>query len=123
MRSRWFSPRAFLLHVGLLLWVAGCIAAGWWQIARAVEGNVLSYVYAIEWPVFAAAGVVGWWALIHSTAPSEAERAERKAFEDEQRMKAQAAKRRPDEEDDAMRAYNDHLAQLSGLDVPPKKET
>ena len=44
-------------------------------------------------------------------------RAERKVFEEEQRAAAQAAKRRPDEEDPALAAYNDHLAQLAADDL------
>ena len=128
MRSRWLSPRALVLHTACLFWVAGCIAAGWWQISRAIEGNSLSFVYAVEWPVFAIAGIAGWWALLHTAPATDAERSERKAFEEEQRKVAQQAKRRPDEEDDAMKAYNDHLATLNGMtpqelptDLPKEK--
>ncbi|MEI8051756.1 MAG: hypothetical protein WCI12_10000 [Actinomycetes bacterium] len=116
MRNRWLSPRALLVHLGVLAWVAGCLAAGWWQAARAFDGNALSYVYAIEWPIFAIAGIIGWWALIHTDPASAAERAERKAFEDAQRAAIQAAKRRPEDEDDALKAYNDHLEQLAAED-------
>lgn len=106
-----------MLHLCALLWVAGCLAAGWWQLSRALEGNSLSWVYTIEWPVFAIAGVAGWWALLH-TDPATAElRAARKVFEDEQRAAAQGAKRRPEEEDPALAAYNDHLAQLAADDL------
>lgn len=119
MNSRWFSPRALLIHAACLLWFGGCIAAGWWQIGRAVDGNSLSYVYVVEWPVFAVAGVVGWWALLHAPSVSDEERAERKAFQEEQRKLAQQAKRRPEEEDDVMKAYNDHLAKLNKMDSEP----
>lgn len=121
MKSRWFSPRALLLHAACLFWVAGCIAAGWWQVGRAVDGNSLSWVYAIEWPVFAVAGIVGWWALLHTKPATPEEKAERRAFEENQRKQAQQAKRRPDEEDEAMKAYNDHLAALNEV-TPPQGE-
>ena len=117
MTSRWLSPRALLLHLCMLVWVAGCVAAGWWQMSRALDGNSLSWVYTVEWPVFALAGVAGWWALIHTDPATADERAERKVFEEEQRAAAQAAKRRPDEEDPALAAYNDHLAQLAADDL------
>jgi hypothetical protein len=36
------------------------LALGWWQVGRAAAGNVLSYAYAVEWPVFAAFVVALW---------------------------------------------------------------
>ena len=116
MRTRWLSPRALFLHLAMVLWVGGCIAAGWWQISRAVDGNSLSYLYAIEWPVFAIGGVVVWWLLLHTAAATPEEREERKAFEEHQRAVAQGAKRRPEDEDDQLRAYNDYLAQQARAD-------
>jgi hypothetical protein len=100
----------------MLAWVVGCMAAGYWQISRAVAGNPLSYLYAVEWPVFAIGGVIGWWLLLHSAPVTAEEREHRRAFEARQRQTAQAAKRRPEEEDEALRAYNDHLAELAESD-------
>ena len=54
------------------MWVAGCALAAWWQVGRAIQGNQYSYLYAVEWPVFAVAGIFGWWALLH-TEPASAE--------------------------------------------------
>jgi DNA-binding transcriptional regulator of glucitol operon len=50
----------------MLLFVPGCAAAAWWQITRATDGNGLSYLYAVEWPIFAILGVYFWWMLIHT---------------------------------------------------------
>ena len=71
----------------MVLWFAGCLAAGWWQAARAMDGNALSYLYALEWPIFALAGVVIWWLLLHTAPVTPEEREERKAFEAAQRAK------------------------------------
>jgi hypothetical protein len=101
----------------MLAWVAGCLTLGWWQIARAAEGNALSYLYAVEWPIFALAGIVVWWLLLHTKAATPLEREERRLFEERQRAEAQAKMRRPDEEDDALRAYNDYLAALEDADL------
>jgi hypothetical protein len=60
------SKRALGLHAGVLFFVPGCAAAAWWQITRATDGNGLSYLYAVEWPVFAILGVYFWWMLIHT---------------------------------------------------------
>ena len=40
--------------------------AAWWQITRATDGNGLSYLYSVEWPIFAILGVYFWWMLIHT---------------------------------------------------------
>jgi integral membrane protein len=65
MRQRWLSPRALLLHVEVLVVAPACALAGWWQATRALAGNQLSWVYSVEWPLFAALAVFGWWHLVH----------------------------------------------------------
>ena len=54
------------MHLGFLLSLPLCIAATWWQITRAEEGNDLSYVYSVMWPVFAVLTVYFWWMLLHT---------------------------------------------------------
>ena len=53
------------MHLGVCLAIAMCLLAGWWQATRAMSGNTLSYLYAIEWPAFAVLAIVGWWQLVH----------------------------------------------------------
>lgn len=78
MANRWLSRRAFVLHFLLVTVVPGCLIAGWWQVHRALSGNLLSYFYSIEWPIFAILGVVAWWQLIHDVpTPAEYERPRR----------------------------------------------
>src|SRR5262245_55567880 len=36
------------------------LALGYWQVTRAANGNLLSFGYAIEWPVFAGFTSFGW---------------------------------------------------------------
>ncbi len=64
-RRRWISPRALLLHLEVLAVAPACFLAGWWQATRALAGNGLSWVYSVEWPIFALLAVGGWWYLIH----------------------------------------------------------
>jgi hypothetical protein len=40
--------------------VVAFLALGWWQMRRAVAGNMLSIGYAAEWPLFAAFVVFVW---------------------------------------------------------------
>jgi hypothetical protein len=65
VRNRWLSGRAVRLHVGVIVLVAACLGAGWWQITRALSGNGLSWFYSLEWPVIAVLCIGGWWHLIH----------------------------------------------------------
>ena len=114
VKSKWWSPRAVLLHFALILWVAMCILCAWWQVGRAIQGNTLSYMYSIEWPCFAILGVVGWFALVNAEAPTEDQEAERRAYEERMREQALRARRASAEgEDPTLAAYNDHLASLA----------
>jgi DNA-binding transcriptional regulator of glucitol operon len=122
MMTTWFSRRALRIHVLCLAWIGVCGGAAWWQISRAVGGNALSWVYAIEWPVFAGAAVYVWWHLLHTAPVSAQEREERRALEEELRAQTQASKRRPEDEDDALRAYNDHLASLAENDRSQREQ-
>lgn len=72
MRQRWFSKRALLWHLLLIVIVPACLYAGWWQAHRAIGGNTLSWAYTVEWPIFAVVAVIGWWQLIMEH-PSEVE--------------------------------------------------
>jgi len=114
--SKYFSRRALGLHLALVMWLAMCIFAAWWQVTRAFAGNSLSYLYAVEWPCFAILGFVGWWALLHNEKPSKWQ--EEARLEYEERMRAEAAAARQVDsieasEDPELAAYNDHLADLA----------
>lgn len=84
--QQWIRPRSLLLHVAFVVVAGGCLIAGWWQIHRAMQGNALSYLYSVEWPVFAIIAGIGWWQLVHDTPEFIAER---KAFH--ARMRAASA--------------------------------
>lgn len=121
MKERFLSLRALGLHFSLILWLAMCVTAAWWQVGRAASGNALSYLYAIEWPVFAVLGVVGWWGLLHIEKPTEEEEAARREYEEKMRLEAAAARVVDavfEPEDDTLAAYNNYLA---GLAEPPHK--
>jgi hypothetical protein len=116
VRSKYFTARALAVHVALVAWLVMCVLAAWWQVGRAVAGNSLSFLYAIEWPCFAVLGFFGWWALLHVERPTEDEEAARREYEE--RMRAAAAAARAAEsavgpEDPDLAAYNDHLAALA----------
>ena len=104
----------------MISWMAMCGAAAWWQVGRAVQGNGLSYMYAIEWPAFAVLGVLGWYALLNMEKVTEHQEQARREYEDQMRAQALMARQTSAEsEDPTLAAYNDHLANIS---VKPKKK-
>jgi hypothetical protein len=57
---RFLTPAWLLKHAAMVVLVGAFLALGWWQLDRAREGNLLSFGYAVEWPVFAAFVVFVW---------------------------------------------------------------
>ena len=108
---RWVSPRSLLIHLALVVSVPLFLAAAWWQVHRAESGNLLSYGYAVEWPLFAVAAVYLWWHLIHME-PGEAGGTGSEA-DGGLEGAAESWSRDRDEESPELRAYNDDLAFLA----------
>jgi hypothetical protein len=105
--------------VAVALFVPACVALTWWQVARAVGGNTLSWVYSFEWPVFAAYALYMWWKLLHEEPTSEAGRARPRPragtkpgpeAEAESRADGQGGQSAPEDE---LAAYNRYLAELN----------
>jgi hypothetical protein len=115
VRERWLSRRSLGLHAAVTLWVPACLFAGWWQVTRALDGNGLSYLYSVEWPVLALVGVWIWWSLVHTDPDTVGARAQRRMEEARVRAGEVAPRpqRRRDEEDEELAAYNDRLARLA----------
>ena len=110
-RSDWFTPRAWGLHLTLLVTVPTFLALCWWQVTRALSGNELSWAYVFEWPFFAAYAVYLWWKLVHD--PPGAPRAV--AGDRAAPIEAGGAAREPGVEsvaDGELDAYNRYLAAL-----------
>ena len=73
---QWTKPRSLGLHVLFLMVASGCLVAMWWQVHRAMQGNVLSYLYSVEWPAIAVVTGIGWWQMFHDTPEDIARRSE-----------------------------------------------
>ncbi|MGD0082720.1 MAG: hypothetical protein ABSD78_05915 [Acidimicrobiales bacterium] len=133
MRSLWWSRRAIVLHVALVLAVPSFLVLGFWQLSRALSGNLLSWAYVFEWPFFAGYATWMWWKLLHEDQPVP--RAERTAaggdggdgevetYDAAARPTAVAAGHAPrddfdpyDESDPELAAYNRYLAGLNASD-------
>ena len=52
------------LHLAALIAIPGSLAAGAFELWRALGGNQLSWAYAVEWPVIAGYGIHLWRTLV-----------------------------------------------------------
>lgn len=57
---RFLSAGWLLRHVIAITLVVAFLWLGWWQAQRAGAGNISSYAYAVEWPVFAGFVIFMW---------------------------------------------------------------
>ena len=124
VRDRWLSGRAVSLHLAVLMLVPACALAAWWQINRAADGNLLSYLYSVMWPVFGLLAVYFWWMLIHTDFETvglrgmQRQQAESVSVEPDASATAAAALETPPvitstSEDPELAAYNERLAGLA----------
>jgi hypothetical protein len=123
VRERWLSKRAVSLHLAVLLFVPGCAVAAWWQINRAEDGNQLSYLYSVMWPVFGILGLYFWWLLLHTdyeTVGLKGMRRQQEAAAADEGGKVAVVPPDPEVpapgpavEDPALAAYNARLAELA----------
>jgi hypothetical protein len=114
VRVLW-TPRWLVRHALALILITTFLGLAWWQVDRAVGGNLLSFAYAVEWPVFA--GFVGyvWLREVRRAlagpdtvaGPAPADPAPRRP----RRARPPAAY--DDSDDPALAAYNDYLAWLN----------
>ena len=119
MRNRWLTGGAIKLHTTAVIVIGICLAAGWWQLRRALGGHTPSWAYTIEWPFFAGYAVFTWWKLLHEEpgfAKEEATLATLSANGDAPSNEAgepSVAKPAEDDEEQKREAYNEYLRALS----------
>ena len=108
---RLFTPKWLLGHVLVWAGVAAFLALGWWQAGRAAEGNMLSWAYTFEWPLFAIFLVYMWireMRLTLSKAPKEKPRPAKRGP-----LITRRAPEVQDSGDPNLDEYNRYLAWLS----------
>jgi DNA-binding transcriptional regulator of glucitol operon len=57
---RLLTPRWVACHVLMVVLTIGMLGLAGWQLARATSGNMLSWGYTLQWPVFAGFVVFIW---------------------------------------------------------------
>lgn len=75
--TRLHGAPAVKLHLTLAVGLAISLAAGGYELYRALGGNPLSWAYTFEWPLFGAFGTYLWWRLLHEqqVSPRQAKKA------------------------------------------------
>ncbi|HEY3011043.1 MAG TPA: hypothetical protein VGJ63_23715 [Micromonosporaceae bacterium] len=113
---RLLSPAWIARHVAAVALVTGFLALAWWQFRRASGGNVLSWAYTVEWPVFAGFVAFIWYREVRdalrgdspaSGSPTDAAAARRPV------VTARRAVPGDDDGDPELAAYNKYLAWLN----------
>jgi hypothetical protein len=111
-------PGWVIRHVTVVILVAAFLGLGWWQVTRAVAGNVLSYAYAVEWPVFAGFAIFVWVkemrrALAAGGPRDEATPPPPRPVPAPRSAPARAGAAYDDSDDPELAAYNRYLAWLA----------
>jgi hypothetical protein len=118
-RRVWLSRRALGLHAVILVIVPTFIGLCLWQVQRALGGNSLSWAYVFEWPFFAGYAVYMRWRFVHEDPDDAVVGAGPNPVG--MRRDPPAAPPTPATEDDvAMAAYNDYLADLAERGKPKR---
>ena len=112
-QSRLRGRAAAKAHATLLLGLALCAVAFWFELGRALGGNGLSWAYVFEWPLLAGFAVYMWWKVIHPTASPPRDKVPRPAVAPEysgmlaawQEHQSELAAQR--ERDESLRASED----------------
>jgi DNA-binding transcriptional regulator of glucitol operon len=116
---RLLTPGWLACHVLAVGLVVGMLAMAGWQLSRATGGNVLSWGYTFQWPVFAGFVAFVWAREVRRVlrskaaapaAPPPPPPTRRPVVT---RHPARAAARPEDPDDPALAAYNRYLAWLS----------
>jgi hypothetical protein len=109
---RFFTPGWIGLHLVAIVLMGVFLLAGGWQLTRAQGGNLQSWAYVIEWPMFAIFVVAMWVRMVRDELRGETNA-------DPGTVTPPGAAPSPriddidDEEDEELAAYNRRLARLN----------
>jgi len=106
-----WSPRWLVRHAVAAGLVVAFLALGWWQVRRAAAGNVLSYAYAVEWPVFAGFVAFVWWREVKRARATLVKAPEPAPLRSTRQSRTGPAY--DDADDPQLAAYNRYLAWLA----------
>jgi hypothetical protein len=112
VRGLW-TPKWVLVHVAVVVLVIVFLRLGWWQVTRAVDGNLLSFGYALQWPAFAVFVVFVWIKEMRGAGRRPAGSAAEPPVRPEPVRTVHAGPAYEDQGDEELAAYNRYLAWLN----------
>jgi hypothetical protein len=119
--SRLTGAAAFKTHLTLLLGLALCAGAFWFEIGRAERGNALSWAYVFEWPLLGLFAIYMWWKILHPGVSSKRRRRPRQAIAPEYEGMLAAWQDHQRELEATRRADEREISRLRGnLDGPSR---
>ncbi len=112
---RFFTPGWLGLHLIAIVLIGVFLLAGWWQLTRAQGGNLQSWAYVIEWPMFGVFVVAMWVRMVRDELRGETGEDTGSRIPDRAAPTAVI----DDEGDEELAAYNRRLARLN--DEAPRR--
>jgi len=110
------AQREFRLHLTLAIALPLCLAAGAFELTRAMSGHEIGWIYAVEWPLIGAYGVYLWWRLLKETRAEARDLAVGDVPADD--AGTAAAADQAAENDPELAAWQAYLARLHETDPP-----
>jgi DNA-binding transcriptional regulator of glucitol operon len=104
------------LHALAIVLTTAFLGFGWWQLQRAEAGNMRSWGYTFEWPLFAVFVIVMWIKMMYDEVHADdEEHAETDETTPESSAPTMVATQdaQNGEDDPELAAYNRYLARLN----------
>jgi hypothetical protein len=103
-------------YLPLFLGLPGCLAAGWFELTRALGGREIAWIYTFEWPLYAVVGTYMWWQIWHREPAARSARDSAVGRRHGRRIARPVSDRLDD--DPGLAAWQQYLANLEALDPP-----
>lgn len=62
--ARVWSRENLRYHLMFAPAICFCLAAGWFELTRALHGHEIAWVYTFEWPLFGVLFAWMWWRVV-----------------------------------------------------------
>lgn len=63
-RPTFWARQNLRYHAAFWPAIGFCLAAGWFELTRALRGHTIAWVYTFEWPLFAVLVAWMWWHVV-----------------------------------------------------------
>jgi hypothetical protein len=105
-------------YLPLVLGVPGCLAAGWFELTRALAGREVAWVYVFEWPLYALVGAYMWWRIWRPSTRRDGPSSRKRSPDRSHPVDRPAVQVAEADVDLGLEAWQDYLARLHAADPP-----